>query len=193
MSPAKRKVEKSTEGHRDNKKARVQSSLKNLADLAKSIVESANIEERDSQTDNQSSEREEVQSQEAVDTNEQSEEELEAEETADGVDEGDGVDEDDEDDERDSASKNTVHLSTSIAELRTKKRNSVNANLIAESSSRLDIDHNKPSIDEVINVFSIDKYAVRMPLNENNDLIVYLTVKSGMGKNFDMFRLILKK
>ncbi|XP_059284810.1 uncharacterized protein LOC132038105 [Lycium ferocissimum] len=131
--------------------------------------------------------REEVQSQEAVDTNEQSEGELEAEETADGV---DGLD---EDDEKNSASENTVHLSTFIAELRTKKRNSVNANLIAESSNRLDTDHNRTSIAEVVKVFSIDKYAVRMPLNENNDLTVDLTVKSGMGKNFDMFRLILKK
>ncbi|PHU26262.1 hypothetical protein BC332_04594 [Capsicum chinense] len=52
---------------------------------------------------------------------------------------------------------------------------------------------NSPSIEELIKIFSIDCYPVRMRCNGATDLMGDLVVKSVMGKSFDAFKKILRE
>ncbi|PHT89970.1 hypothetical protein T459_05083 [Capsicum annuum] len=52
---------------------------------------------------------------------------------------------------------------------------------------------NSPFIEELIKIFSIDRYPVRMQCNGATDLMGDLVVKSVMGKSFDAFKKILRE
>ncbi|XP_059289325.1 uncharacterized protein LOC132042829 [Lycium ferocissimum] len=67
----------------------------------------------------------------------------------------------------------------------------MDANLVESSS--IATDPNRPSIEEVVKSFSIEKYGVTMPLNGNKDLSGDFVVRSTMGKGFDTFRGILRQ
>ncbi|XP_059279558.1 uncharacterized protein LOC132033568 [Lycium ferocissimum] len=107
--------------------------------------------------------------------------------------EGDERSEEDEETEKgnEEEEESPDHMSTTLAELRKKRKHNVNANILESSS--IAINPNRPSIDEVVKSFSIEKYGMRIPLNENNDLSGDIVVKSSMGKGFDKFRGILRQ
>ncbi|KAF3672645.1 putative protein EIN4-like [Capsicum annuum] len=52
---------------------------------------------------------------------------------------------------------------------------------------------NSPFIEELIKIFSIDRYPVRIQCNGATDLMGDLVVKSVMGKSFDAFKKILRE
>ncbi|XP_059280964.1 uncharacterized protein LOC132034585 [Lycium ferocissimum] len=108
-------------------------------------------------------------------------------------DEGDEGGEEDEETKKgneEDKEENIDHMSTTLAELRKKRKHNMDANILESSS--IGTNPNRPSIDEVVKSFNIEKYGVRMPLNENNDLSGDIVVKSSMGKGFDKFRGILQ-
>ncbi|XP_060180498.1 uncharacterized protein LOC132610221 [Lycium barbarum] len=170
MTPVKRKGEKPTEGE-SSKRAKVQTPLDKLVTA---ICQLTNLEERVSETG--ASEREEthetfVGHEEESDKNEQSKEQHEDKE-----DEGDDeVDKDEETrEERD-------------------EEEGDEGDEGGEEDAETEKDPNRPSIDEVVKSFSIEKYSVTMPLNGNNDLSGDFVVRSSMGKSFDTFRGILRQ
>ncbi|PHU04494.1 hypothetical protein BC332_25316 [Capsicum chinense] len=58
---------------------------------------------------------------------------------------------------------------------------------------RYDLDANSPSIEELVEAFSIDRYPMRMQCDGTTDLTSDFVVKSAMGKFFDAFRKILRE
>ncbi|PHU17752.1 hypothetical protein BC332_13447 [Capsicum chinense] len=62
-----------------------------------------------------------------------------------------------------------------------------------ESFKRDDPNANSPSIEELVKIFSINRYPVRMQCDGATDLTGDLVVKSVMGKSFDAFRKILRE
>ncbi|XP_060200360.1 uncharacterized protein LOC132628611 [Lycium barbarum] len=113
------------------------------------------------------------------------------EEESDEGDEGGEEDEETEKGNEEDEKENTDHMSMTLAELRKKRKHNMDANILESSS--IGTNPNGPSIDEVVKSFSIEKYGVRMPLNENNDLSSDIMVKSSMGKGFDKLRGILRQ
>ncbi|PHT31570.1 hypothetical protein CQW23_27907 [Capsicum baccatum] len=62
-----------------------------------------------------------------------------------------------------------------------------------ESFKRDDPNANSPFVEELVKIFSIDLYPVRMQCDGATDLTGDLVVKSTMGKSFDAFRKILRE
>ncbi|PHT68721.1 hypothetical protein T459_28208 [Capsicum annuum] len=62
-----------------------------------------------------------------------------------------------------------------------------------ESFKRDDPNSNRPSSEELVKTFSIDRYPVRMQCDGANDLMGDLVVKSVIEKSFDAFRKILQE
>ncbi|PHT34933.1 hypothetical protein CQW23_26733 [Capsicum baccatum] len=62
-----------------------------------------------------------------------------------------------------------------------------------ESFKRDDSNASSPSAEELVKIFSIDRYPVRMQCDGATDLTGDLVVKSIMGKSFDAFRKILRE
>ncbi|KAF3684236.1 hypothetical protein FXO38_00399 [Capsicum annuum] len=62
-----------------------------------------------------------------------------------------------------------------------------------EYFKRDDADTNSPSTEELVKVFSINRYPVRVQYDNAADLTGDFVVKSAMGKSFDAFRKILRE
>ncbi|PHU12119.1 Alpha-soluble NSF attachment protein [Capsicum chinense] len=62
-----------------------------------------------------------------------------------------------------------------------------------ESFKRDDPNANSPSVEELVKIFSIDHYPVRMQCDGATNLMGDLVVKSVMEKSFDTFRKILRE
>ncbi|XP_060182517.1 uncharacterized protein LOC132612215 [Lycium barbarum] len=190
VSRVKRKGEKPTEGE-SSKRAKVQTPLDKLVTA---ICQSTN-EERVSETG--ASEREEIYETSVGHEEERDEENVEnvegdEEEGNEGDERGEGDEGGEEDAEIEKGNeKEEESIDQTLVELKRKRKHNADANLVESSS--IAIDPNRPSIDEIVKSFSIEKYGVTMPLNGNNDLSGDFVVRSSMGKGFDTFRGILRQ